>query len=263
MSNGQQIISQEDTWDDGPQGRKAVKVSNKKGLPPGEYHLVLGIGGRVRIEGKVMVGNPVDESDSEVSGRIVDVRSQQPVAGATIMVLRPDAPLRDFLRTHDQSALFTSAETDSAGRFKLPKQLPKGQAYSLVAAARGYQPTSHRSWFAGIGGGTRAGGHRRSRIAARVLTLFHWKKRQAPSGKVHKTMADYEWRQPEQPTAQRGGIPWIVAAPGVCCPDDVFEQSRQQPQPQQPGRPPARGPVEPTQAQRPAAVASRRGPTRR
>jgi hypothetical protein len=142
MSNGEQIISQEDTWDDGPQGRKAVKVSNNKGLPTGEYHLVLGIGGRVALEGKVMVGTPVDESDSEVSGRIVDGRSQQPVSGAAIMVLKPDAALRDFLRTQNQSALFTSTESDSSGRFKLPKQLPKGQAYSLVVAARGYQPAS-------------------------------------------------------------------------------------------------------------------------
>jgi hypothetical protein len=140
MSNGKQIIAQEDSWDDGPQGRKAVKVSNRKGLPAGEYHLVLGIGGSVALEGKVMVGNPVDESDSEVSGRIVDGRTQQPVAGATVMVLKPDSQLRDFLRTQDQTALFTLTETDTNGRFKLPKQLPKGQAYSLVAVARNYQP---------------------------------------------------------------------------------------------------------------------------
>ena len=187
MSNGQQIISQEDTWDDGPQGRKAVKVSNKKGLPPGEYHLVLGIGGRVALEGKVMVGNPVDESDSEVSGRIVDVQSQQPVAGATIMVLKPDAPLRDFLRTHDQSALFTSAETDSAGRFKLPKAIAERPGLQSGCGGARISANLHRSGSAGIDRGARAGGHRRSRIAARILTPFHWPKRPAPSGKVHKT----------------------------------------------------------------------------
>jgi hypothetical protein len=142
MSDGKQIIAQEDSWDDGPQGRKAVKISNRKGLPPGEYHLVLGIGGRVALEGTVLVGNPVDETDSEVTGRIVDGGTQQPVAGATIIVLKPESVLREFLRTQDQSALFTMAETDAKGRFKLPKQLPKGQAYSLVAIARNYQPTA-------------------------------------------------------------------------------------------------------------------------
>jgi hypothetical protein len=141
-SNGKQIIAHEDSWDDGPQGRKAVKVSNRNGLPPGEYHLVLGIRGSVALEGKVMVGNPVDESDTEVSGRIVDGRSQRPIPGATIMVLKPNTNLRSFLRTQDRSAVFTMAETDESGRFKLPQQLPKGQAYSLIAVARDYQPTT-------------------------------------------------------------------------------------------------------------------------
>ena len=89
-----------------------------------------------------MVGNPVDESDSEVSGRIIDGRSQKPVAGATVMVLKPEAPLREFLRMQDQSSLFASTETDGDGKFTFPKQLPKGQAYSLVAVARGFQPTA-------------------------------------------------------------------------------------------------------------------------
>ena len=74
MSNGKQIIEQRDTWDDGAQGRKAVKVSNRKGLPDGEYHLVLGIGNSVALEGKVMVGNPIDDTDSQVSGRLVDAQ---------------------------------------------------------------------------------------------------------------------------------------------------------------------------------------------
>ncbi|MDB2687414.1 hypothetical protein N9Y42_09405, partial [Mariniblastus sp.] len=34
----------------------------------------------------------------------------------------------------------SSAESDSRGNFKLPEQLPKGLAYGLVVAARGYEP---------------------------------------------------------------------------------------------------------------------------
>ena len=141
MENGRQIIDQQDIWDEGENGRKAVKISNSKGLPVGEYHIVLGISDRVALEGKVMVGNPIDETDSEVSGRIVDVRTQEPIPGATVMVLKPESELRTFLRTQDQTALFTSCESDQAGKFTLPKQLPKGQAYSFVVAARGFQPT--------------------------------------------------------------------------------------------------------------------------
>ncbi len=142
MSNGQQIIEQKDTWDDGEQGRKAVKVSNRKGLPDGEYHLVLGIGGTVALEGKMMVGNPADETDSEISGRLVDAQTGGAVADGMVMVLDPRASLRQFLQNQDQSLVYTSAQVGRDGRFTFPKQLPKGQAYSLVALARGYQPVA-------------------------------------------------------------------------------------------------------------------------
>ncbi len=142
MTEGKQIIDQQDEWDDGEQGRKAVKISNRRGVPDGEYHLVLGIGGNVALEGKMMVGNPVDESDSKISGRLVDSASGQPVNDGLVMVLKPGAPLNKFLQSQDQSMVYTSTESDRDGRFTLPEQLPKGQAYSLLAVARGYQPVA-------------------------------------------------------------------------------------------------------------------------
>jgi hypothetical protein len=142
MTGGQQIIDQQDQWDDGPRGRKAVKVSNRRGLPEGEYHLVLGIGGSVALEGKVLVGTSEDETDSEVSGRLVDSESRSGIAGGMAIVLRPHIPLQQFLKTQDQQLIYTSAETGRDGSFTLQKQLPKGQAYSLIAAARGYAPVA-------------------------------------------------------------------------------------------------------------------------
>ncbi|MEM7317141.1 MAG: trypsin-like peptidase domain-containing protein, partial [Planctomycetota bacterium] len=142
MSDGDVIIDQKDVWDEAEEGRKAVKISNRKGLPPGEYHLVLGIGNAVALEGKVMVGRPVDDTDSQVSGRLVDSRSGRPIDQGIVIVLNPNASLREFMRTQDNSLVFTSAEPQSDGSFEFPHQLPKGQAYSLVAAAPGYRPVA-------------------------------------------------------------------------------------------------------------------------
>lgn len=141
MANNEEIINQSDSWDEEEDGRKSVKISNRKGLPAGEYHLVLGIGNQVALEGKVHVGTVADETDSEVSGRLVDARSGQGVSGLVI-VLKPGASLRRFMQTQSNDAIFTSAETDRSGNFKFPDQLPKGQAYSLVAAAQGYKPVA-------------------------------------------------------------------------------------------------------------------------
>ena len=140
MSDGEVIIEQKDIWDEDAYGRKAVKVSNRKGLPDGEYHLVLGIGGSVALEGKVMVGTPVDETDSEVSGRVIDARSGNGVDEALVIVLHPNASLQRFMRERSNNDIFTSTQTDANGQFKFPKQLPKGHAYSLIAAAHGFEP---------------------------------------------------------------------------------------------------------------------------
>lgn len=142
MSNGKVIIEQKDEWDESPYGRKVVKVSNRRGLPDGEYHLVLGIGGAVALEGKLIVGTPVDETDSEVSGRIVDAQSGQGIEDALVLVLTPNASLREFMRYRSNDDIFTSTQTQRDGRFTFPKQLPKGQAYSLVAACHGYEPVA-------------------------------------------------------------------------------------------------------------------------
>ena len=139
MSDGKVIIDQQDDWNDDEEGRKAVKISNRKGLPPGEYHLVLGIENKVALEGKVMVGTPVDDTDSQVTGTLVDASTGGGVSGMVI-VLKPGASLREFMRTQSQSLVFTSDHANSRGEFTFPDQLPKGQAYSLIAVAQGYRP---------------------------------------------------------------------------------------------------------------------------
>ena len=142
MSNGDVVIDQKDTWDDESDGQKAVKISNRKGLPAGEYHLVLGIGSSVALEGKVIVGTPVDDRDSVVSGRLVDGSTGRAINDGVVIVLKPGASLRSFMRTQDESLVFSSTRTERDGDFQFPEQLPKGQAYSLVAAAPGYRPVA-------------------------------------------------------------------------------------------------------------------------
>ena len=48
--------------------------------------------------------------------------------------------MRTFLQRRQEEDVQSSTETGRDGSFTLPEQLPKGQAYSLVVAARGYKP---------------------------------------------------------------------------------------------------------------------------
>lgn len=140
MNEGKIIIEQKDVWDDGEEGRKTVRIANSAGIPNGGYNLILGIGGEVALEGDMHVGPSVDETDSEVSGRLVDGRTGQPIANGLVIVLKPRASLRQFLKDRREEYVESSVETGRDGRFTLPDQLPKGQAYSLVAAAQGFRP---------------------------------------------------------------------------------------------------------------------------
>ena len=140
MSDGRVIIEQLENWDDGESGRKTIKISNQSGVPDGEYQLVIGIGGEVALEAKMMVGKLVDESDAEVSGRLVDIVNSKPISKGLIIVVKPNVPLRSFLNDRKESDVVTSTESGSDGSFTLPDQLPKGMAYSLVVAAAGYKP---------------------------------------------------------------------------------------------------------------------------
>jgi len=139
QANGQTIIEANGSWDDGEEGNKTVKVSNQTGLPPGEYHLILGLNGRIGLEGNVNVGTPIDERDAEISGAVVDADTNQGIANAVVLVLKPGVNTQQFLKSRDERLIYVNTETDQHGKFVLPKQLPKGQAYGVIAAARGYR----------------------------------------------------------------------------------------------------------------------------
>ena len=142
MNDGQVIIEQRDEWDEDNEGRKAVKISNRRGVPDGEYHLVLGINNEVALEGKMVVGRTQDDRDSEISGQIVDGLSGRGIGNAIVVALKPNASLREFLMNRSKADVESSTETKSDGSFVLPDQLPKNRAYSLIVAAKGYEPLS-------------------------------------------------------------------------------------------------------------------------
>jgi hypothetical protein len=137
--NGQKVVENSIAWEDGADGRKTIVLGNKNGLPDGVYHLMLAVGQHILAEGEVTVGRREDDNDTQISGSVVDQLTGQAIAGALVIVLRPDVSVNNFLQAQSPEMAFTSARTDNNGQFVLPKQLPKSQAYGLVVVARGYE----------------------------------------------------------------------------------------------------------------------------
>ena len=137
--NGQTIVSEQTAWDSGPQGRKVLVLENKQGLPDGEYHLIMALSGQVAAEGAVVLGRREEDTDTQISGQVVDQTNGRGIPDALVIALQPGVSARDFVQQQRREMAFTSARTDANGQFTFPQQLPKGQAYGLVVVARGYQ----------------------------------------------------------------------------------------------------------------------------
>ncbi len=137
--DGQTIVDQEARWEDGPRGRKSIVIAHRGGLPDGTYHLVLSVRGNIMAEGEVVVGRRETDTDTEISGQVIDARTKRGIQGALVIALRPDVSAQDFVRRQDKRMAFTYVRTGRGGRFTFPKQLPKGQSYGLVVVARGYR----------------------------------------------------------------------------------------------------------------------------
>ncbi len=137
--NGKTIVQQQGNWSDGTQGRKTLTLTNQTGLPDAIYQLILTVGSQVAIQGELTIGRRVDDTDTEVSGQVVDSRTGRGIAGALIIALKPGVAVKQFLQTQSKDLAFTSTRTDAGGKFTFPQQLPKGQAYSVIVVAKGYQ----------------------------------------------------------------------------------------------------------------------------
>ena len=137
--DGKTVVSEQGAWDAGTSGRRVLQLSNPQGLPNGKYHLALAVKGEVAAEGEVVVGRQVDDTDTQISGQVVDQSSGRGISGALVIALRPGVKVQAFLQQQSSDMAYTSARTDSSGRFTFPQQLPKGQAYGLIVVARGFQ----------------------------------------------------------------------------------------------------------------------------
>jgi hypothetical protein len=136
---GKPVMEDEGKWEDGPRGRKTAALGSQKALPEGRYKLVLSVREQVVAQREVVVGRQVDDTDTEISGQVIDRETKRGVAEALVIALNPGVRAQAFVRDQRRDMAFTSARTDRNGRFTLAKQLPKEQSYSLVAVARGYR----------------------------------------------------------------------------------------------------------------------------
>ncbi len=137
--NGKPVVQNQAKWADGVSGRKTLNLANRDGLPDATYQLILTVSNQVVGQGEVVIGKRVDDTDTEVSGQVVDSRTNRGIPDALVIALKPNVRVQQFLQTQSKDLALTSARTDRNGQFTFPQQLPKAQAYSVIVVARGYR----------------------------------------------------------------------------------------------------------------------------
>lgn len=126
----------------GTSGCYREALSHDRGLPDGVYTVDLFVGATLRpvASATTAVGAATassGEGASTVSGRVVDVDSGQPVAGAVVFVLKPGTDPAAWARSPDAAVLVSYAESGADGRFAL-RALTAGTSYPVIVVADGY-----------------------------------------------------------------------------------------------------------------------------
>jgi len=144
--DGQKVIESPSEWDGGQSGTWHDYLYSTRGaLPDAEYSVELLVEGQVLQRGTTTVGigarptpTPPPRDGVQVQGTITDLDTNRPIAGAIFLVLKPGITLDTFQWTDDE--VYTSAETDRNGFYRLPDLLQRGECYSMIIGAQGYWP---------------------------------------------------------------------------------------------------------------------------
>ncbi|HEX9116145.1 MAG TPA: trypsin-like peptidase domain-containing protein [Anaerolineae bacterium] len=144
LLDGEEVLSRTRQWDAAEaSGNFWLQINSDKGLPAGHYRLEAGpegqqtlAAGEFDIKG---AGSPAREG-VQVMGQIVDADTKRGINGAVFVVLVPGTDPASFLKDPQEADIYASATADRKGNFSLDKLLARGEVYTLVAAAKGYQP---------------------------------------------------------------------------------------------------------------------------
>lgn len=141
--DGEVVLEIPDTWDGGESGNYWISVYSDDGLPDGEYQLDLLVEGSVDQTGVCTIGDvsgprptPTPTDGVEIYGVIVDADTGRGIPGALFLVLQPGITAQEFQWTEDE--VYAMGEADRDGYYELSVPLERGESYTFIVGARGY-----------------------------------------------------------------------------------------------------------------------------
>lgn len=154
LLDGKEVFGNHDlSWKYGASGVLNLYLRSKNGLPEGSYALQVLLDGKVAQEGQFVVGSakpkdlpqkpaPLAPKGVTVTGSVIDHSTRRPIQNAVIVFLIPGKSIADFDADRSEGkakTVLTYGITNASGAFTVESPLPRGQVFSVIVGAKGYQ----------------------------------------------------------------------------------------------------------------------------
>lgn len=139
------------SWKDAADGTFCNTLANQgEALPNGKYKYALYLQGRLVSEAEFSIGAsappptskppPQTKTGVVLTGQIVDADTQRGIAGAIILVLKPDVSIEDFDDAENIEPLIAALGTaDASGKYQTAPGLERGITYTILVGQKAYQ----------------------------------------------------------------------------------------------------------------------------
>lgn len=144
LYEGEEVLAEEDVWEEDGITASWVSLSHPDGLPAGEFTLELYIGDR-----RVQRGNfTVTEGRSSSRVQLVNVtgvvreidNSRRTISGALIVFLNPAVTVEQWVNADfDESMIYARATSGRNGAYQLDAKVAPGQSYAIVVVHDDYE----------------------------------------------------------------------------------------------------------------------------
>lgn len=140
-------------WNFGASGVLDLYLKGKNGLSDGIYNLQVFLRGNLTQEAQFVVGQPGARAAPQkpaattsegviISGSVIDYSTGRPIQGAIVVFLYPGVTVDDFDNDTSKGkadTVLSYGVTDAQGAFTINNPLPRGEVYSAIVGAKGYQ----------------------------------------------------------------------------------------------------------------------------
>lgn len=146
LLDGDEVLTDEQTWTGGDAVSTWVSISHPDGLPTGKYTLELYLDKELVQSGSFTVAARATNSNQvrpvNVTGVVHDAdNARRTISGALVVFLNPGVTINQWVDANfDASMIFASGTSVRGGTFQLDNKVTPGTAYSIVVVQDGYKP---------------------------------------------------------------------------------------------------------------------------